>query len=109
LDARQENAKVDIYVWALCEEYYLVGAALETGTASSLPVALHLQSLDREYRLQSYEVPKDGMGYGPGIQAIFPPIAIKRMCEGDAVCYNGRAERLELENEHKAREYYGIK
>jgi hypothetical protein len=108
LDTEQEGIKVDVYVWALCEEYYLVENSLNMGTGSSLPVALHLQETGSEYRLLSYEVPKDGLGYGPSIQAIFSPLAIERMCEGDADCYNGRAERLELENLQKAREYYGI-
>jgi len=109
LDTKQEAIKADVYVWALCEEYYLVDNSLETGTGSSLPVALHMQKSGNEYRLQSYEVPKDGMGYGPSVQAIFSTLAIERMCEGDPDCYNGRAERLELENEQKAEEYYGLK
>jgi hypothetical protein len=108
LDTEQEGIKVDVYVWALCEEHYLVDNSLETGTASSLPVALHLQKSDNEYYLQSYEVPKDGIGYGPSIEVIFPDLAIKRMCERDVECPNQRVERLELENMQKAREYYGI-
>ena len=109
LDTKREDIKVDVYVWALCEEYYLVDNALETGTGSSLPVALYLQKSDNEYRLQSYEVPKDGMGYRPSIEIIFPSLAIEHMCEGDPHCHNQRVERLELENRQKAREYYGIK
>jgi hypothetical protein len=108
LDTEQKDINVDVYVWALCEEHYLVDNSLEPGTASSLPVALHLQRSDNEYYLQSYEVPKDGIGYGPSIEIIFPELAIKRMCEGDVECPNQRVERLELENKQKAREYYGI-
>jgi hypothetical protein len=107
LDTKQENINIDVYVWVLCEEYYLDDNALKMGTGSSLPVALHLQKVDSEYRLLSYEVPKDGTEYGPSIKNIFPPIAIKRMCEGDADCYNERAGRLELEVLQKAKEYYG--
>ena len=109
LDTKPENINVDVYVWAFCEEYYLVGNSLEVGTGSSLPVALHLQRAGGEYRLLSYEVPKDGTGYGPSIQVIFPRVAIERMCMGNTDCYNQRAERLEYENEQKAGEYYDIK
>lgn len=109
LDMKQEDAQVDAYVWALCQEYYMDDHSLELGTGSSLPVALHLQKTGNEYQLLSYEVPKDGMGYWPSIQAIFPTIAIERMCEGDASCYNQRAEKLVLENEQKAREFYKSK
>ena len=103
------NDKIDVYVWTLCQEYYLADGSLDKGTGSSLPVALHLQKADGEYRLLGYEVPKDGMKYGPSIQAIFPQKAIQHMCEDDPACYNGRAERLDLENRQKAREYYSIK
>jgi hypothetical protein len=109
LDTKQEEAQVDMYVWAMCQEYYLEGRSLVMGTGSSLPVALHLQGLDGGYRLASYEVPKDGIGYWPSIQAIFPALAIERMCEGDTDCYNGRAERLERESEQKAKAFYSIK
>lgn len=108
LDNRSQNENLDISVWALCEEFYLDGNSLEMGTGSSLPVALHLQRIDGDYRLLSYAVSKDGLGYGPSIQSIFSQVAIQRMCEGNPDCYNGRAQRLELENLQKAREYYGI-
>jgi hypothetical protein len=104
----RENG-ADVYVWALCGEYYLVNNMLTQGTASSLPVALHLQASNGEYQVVSHEVPGDGTQYWPGIQRIFPPDAILAMCLETVNCYNERAQRLEIAIEQDAREYYGVK
>ncbi len=109
LDTVSQPAGVDVYVWSLCAEYYLDNGALTMGTASSLPVALHLQQEDEQYRVISHEIPLDGVDYEPSIQRIFPPQAIENMCEGDIPCYNERAERLQQAVQEKAEEYYGIK
>jgi hypothetical protein len=98
----------DVYVWALCGEYILENGMLTLGTASSLPVALHMQESGESYDVISIEVPHDGTGYMPSIEAIFPPDAIREMCHGNADCYNERANRLENKIEQKARQYYGL-
>lgn len=100
---------VDVYVWALCGEYTLDNDVLTLGTASSLPVALHMQKSNGQYTVTSYEVPRDGIDYGPSIQRIFPPDAIEKMCVGNSNCYNERAQRLQNEIEQKAGENYGLK
>jgi hypothetical protein len=99
---------VDVYVWALCGEYTLDNSVLTLGTASSLPVALHMQKSNGQYTVTSYEVPRDGIDYGSSIQRIFPPAAIEKMCETNADCYNERAQRLQNEIEQKAGEVYGF-
>lgn len=106
-ETRDNGASV--YVWALCGEYTLVNGELTLSTASSLPVALHMQKSGGQYQVVSHEVPLDGMGYGASIQRIFPPEAIEKMCETNADCYNERAERLQKTIEQKAREYYSFK
>lgn len=107
MEIRADGA--DVYVWALCGEYYLENNVPTLGTAGSLPVALHLQKSGEQVRLASYEIPLSGGDYGPSIQDIFPPDAIRNMCEGNIECYNERAERLEENIEEQAREYYGQK
>jgi hypothetical protein len=99
--------KADVYVWALCGEYYLENDVPTLGTAGSLPVALHMQKSGEQVNLVSYEIPLSGVDYGPSIQNIFPLDAIQNMCEGNIECYNERAERLEVDIEQQAREYYG--
>ena len=109
LGSEVSDETADVYVWALCGEYYLDQGALTLGTASSLPVALHMQKSNGEYRLTGHEVPGDGTAYMPSIRRIFPADAIQKMCHEDANCYNERAWRLQGEIERKAGEYYGLK
>lgn len=106
-DLRTDGA--DVYVWALCGEYYMDNGILTMGTASSLPVALHMQKSGGQYVVTGHEIPLDGVDYGTSIQRIFPPQAIENMCKGDIPCYNERAERMERAVEEKAEEYYGVK
>lgn len=99
----------DIYVWALCGEYYLEDGMLNLGSASSLPVALYLESDARKgFTVTSHAVPLDGIEYMSSIRQIFPLQAIDKMCEEKPDCYNERANRLENSIEEKAREYYGL-
>jgi hypothetical protein len=99
----------DVYVWALCGEYYLEDGTLTMGTASSLPVALYMKISTGGYSISGYDIPRDGMEYGSSIRQIFPAGAIEAMCEGKPDCYNERAIRLENDIEAKAMEYYGMK
>ena len=100
---------MDVYVWALCGEYYLDNGVLTLGTASSLPVAIHMQKAGRVYEVVSCEIPSDGTDYMPSIQRIFTAAAIQKMCHENPDCYNERAQRLQNTIEQKAREYYGLK
>lgn len=109
LEAQVQADSADVYVWALCAEYTLEGETVVMQSASSLPVALHMQTSDGQYVVVSHEIPGDGTEYWPTIQRIFPPQAIEKMCEGDIPCYNERAERLERAVEEKAEEYYRVK
>ncbi len=115
LEMQEDGA--DVYVWALCGEYYLENGLPVLGTAGSLPVALHLVRGGETYALASYELPLDGTGYGASIEEIFPAEAIRKMCEGQPAgydeqriaCFNERAERLEADIEQQAWEYFGVK
>jgi hypothetical protein len=106
-EARADSA--DMYVWALCGEYYVDNDMLTLGTASSLPVAFHMQKAGSAYEVIGFEIPSDGMDYMPSIQRIFPPASIQKMCHENPDCYNERAQRLQNAIEQKAREFYGLK
>ncbi len=109
LGADLRSGSADVFVWALCAEYFLDNGALTMGTACSLPVALHMEEVDGLFQVTSYEIPGNGTDYSPSIQRIFPTEAIENMCEGEIDCYNERATRLENTVVEKAREYYGLK
>jgi len=102
------SRKTDVYIWALCAEYFLHDKTLTMGTASSLPVALHLQESGGVYQVTGMEVPLDGMGYGASLVRIFPAEAIQKMCREDADCYNERAKRLEDATREQAAEFYKV-
>lgn len=106
LGADMLSDRADVYVWALCAEYYREGEILTMGTASSLPVAMHMQISSGGYQMVSSEVPEDGIGYGASLQRIFPEAAIERMCHDNADCYNERANRLEGATKQQAEEFY---
>jgi hypothetical protein len=99
----------DVYVWALCGEYYFENDKLTLGTASSLPVAMHMQKVDGQYQVVRYEIPSDGSGFMPSIRRIFPADSIQKMCHQDTNCYNARALRLQKTIMKKAQEYYELK
>ncbi len=107
LGSRGREEEMEVFVWALCREYFLAGQELTSGTASSLPVALHLKKSGDGYALTGFDIPQDGTGFMPSIQAAFPAAAIRRMCLTDAECYNGRANRLEQEIRQRARSFFG--
>jgi hypothetical protein len=109
LGTESRDNVANVYVWALCGEYTLDNGVLTLSTASSLPVALHMQKSNGQYTVTSYEVPRDGIDYGPSIQRIFPPDAIEKICVTNTDCYNERAERLQNKIEQKAGEYYALK
>ena len=109
LGTESRDNVANVYVWALCGEYTLDNGVLTLSTASRLPVALHMQKSNGQYTVTSYDVPRDGIDYGPSIQRIFPPDAIEKICVTNTDCYNERAERLQNEIEQKAGEYYALK
>lgn len=109
LDAQVQAGSAEVYVWALCGEYTLSGETVVMQSGVSVPAALHLQKSGGGYVVLGHETPGDGTDYWPGIQRLFPPQAIERMCIGDIPCYNERAERLQRAVEEKAEEYYGLK
>jgi hypothetical protein len=105
------QAEGKIYLWVLCEEYYLEQGALMPGSGASLPVALLVQESNGRYEISGLLVPRDGTGYGIDVRAIFPPSAwsqIMSQSKDEMERYNERAARLEEQTEMKARLYYGV-
>jgi len=107
MDMRKDAANV--YVWALCGEYFLADGTLTLGTASSLPVVISMKRSFGGYTITGYAFPQDGMGYMPSIRELFPASAIQAMCHEKPDCYNERAIRLEQTIQAEAMTSYGLK
>ncbi len=109
LDAAQ-GVDGKIYLWVLCQEYYLEHEALDRGSGVSLPVALQIQDQNDRYEITGYWIPRDGTYFGPDVRAAFPENTwaqiMPRSLE-EIEQYNQRANRLELETERKAGTSFG--
>lgn len=110
LDAEQ-GAEGKIYLWALCQEYYLKQEVLKIGSGASLPVALQVREENGHYEIIDHTVPQDGAYYRPDVRIIFPRSTWSQIMpqgEEEISQYNDRASELEEETEMQARLYYGI-
>jgi hypothetical protein len=109
LDSDQSASNPAIYLWALCEEYYMVGETINKGTGISVPVALYLNKAGDVVEISSHRLPGNGNRYGRDIQAIFPANTWDSIFGKDGKTYNHRAQTLESEVKENAVNYYGIK
>ncbi len=101
----------NIYIWALCQEYYVEQDSLTTGSGISLPVALQTQAKNDHYEIIEHLVPGDGTYYGPDVRAIFPKSSWPQIMpanEDEINQYNDRANELMLDTRMQAGEYYSI-
>ena len=106
-----KGADGKIYVWALCQEYYLEQESLILGSGVSSPVALRIQEKNGHYEVIDHLVPRDGIYYGSDVQATFPENTWSQILpQGyDGINqYNYRANELEKDIEMQARSYYGV-
>lgn len=107
----EQGAESKIYLWALCQEYYLEQGSLTPGSGVSLPVALQIQEKNGRYEVIDHLVPRDGTYYGPDVQATFPQSTWSQIMpqnDDEINQYNYRANELEKDTEMQARAYYGI-
>ena len=106
-----QGAEGMIYLWALCQEYYLEQESLIPGSGVSLPVALRIQEKNGHYEIIGHLVPRDGTYYGPDVRATFPQNTWSQIMpqgEDEISQYNYRANKLKKDTEMKARSYYGM-
>lgn len=101
----------NIYIWALCLEYYSEQGSLATGSGISLPVALQTQKKNDHTEIIGHLVPRDGTYYGPDVRAIFPNSSWPQIMprnEDEINQYNSRANELQEETRMQAGETYLI-
>ncbi|MBS3752724.1 MAG: hypothetical protein KGY46_04970 [Anaerolineales bacterium] len=87
-----------IYLWVLCEEYYIDDGNLQRGTGLSTPVSLELLEIDEKYEIIDHFSPRDGSYYPPDVKQIFPENTwnrIHKSNQGDIYKSNYRIHQLE--------------
>jgi hypothetical protein len=72
LGAETAGRRVDVDVWALCEETQVTGRRVAIGTAESVPVVVHLRRTGSGLRAVGYEEPGDSPDYAPDVHRLFP-------------------------------------
>ena len=91
------TAAGEIYIWALCLEFYGEPDQLQEGSGISLPVALQIQEGDGQFQVTGHLFPGNGSLYGPDVKEIFPAStwgAILPVTDEEQDQYNLRANRL---------------
>jgi hypothetical protein len=72
----------DVYVWALCEEFYGTKSNVEQGTGVSAPVLLHVNGSGPHIVVTSWQMPGDGAAYAHDIATMFPASVARRVMHG---------------------------
>ena len=101
--------KPSLYLWALCQEYYIIDQDLDKGSGISVPVAIYLQKSGDGYIISAHELPVDGEGYGPSIWRLFPENLWPQIFpnqDDNYAAYNQRAERLDNATEQAAKIHF---
>lgn len=91
------DAEGEIYIWALCLEFYREEDRTLEGSGISLPVALQISEQNGQLQIASHLTPGDGSYYGPDVKEIFPASTWGKIFpdgEEEQDHYNLRASRL---------------
>jgi hypothetical protein len=101
----------ELYLWALCQEYYQEGELLKEGSGISLPVDLQIQGKDQKIMVMGHRIPRDGSYYGPDVRSIFPKSTWSQIMpqnKEETSLYNLRAKELIKETRMKAALEYNL-
>lgn len=72
LDIEETKQGVSEYLFAVCQEYYLIDGHLKEGTGISFPIVLFLQKENQIYKVLGHKIPRDGSQNSHDIDALFP-------------------------------------
>lgn len=107
---QQEGRVMRMYIWALCQEYYLDNGRLGEGSTISLPVALDIQKSGANYKITDYKVPRDGTYYTDDLYRIFPKhIRKHEIFSSDVTYHNQVVKDLESRIKTKAKDYFNLR
>lgn len=96
----EQGGLIDVYLWALIEEYVWV-QGLMPGTGSSIPMMVQLKREGSSYHPESYKVPRDGSYFGEDIKVIFP-----EKYQSKVFARSGNVLDLSQQNKQQAMEYF---
>jgi hypothetical protein len=102
LAAEPVSDNINLYLWALCQEYYLDKQTLQQGTGSSFPIALTIEQTNSAFNVLSHQVPSDGASYTEDINTIFPEKFRQEISPESANTQNQRVNRLLDETKREA-------
>jgi len=97
-EMRRCGDKNDVYLWVLCQEYYLDGEAIQEGTGSSLPMPLTLEARGSTYTVLESRVPGEVAQSTELVHEYFPRSAWRKIIPQtaqDSEEHNARVERLQ--------------
>ena len=97
-DMHEAGGPVDVYLWVLCQEYYLNGETLELGTGTSMPVVLALEHTGGTYSVVADTIQGEVSPSKELVRAYFPPSAwasVMPNSDQEVVEFNARIDRLE--------------
>lgn len=99
------NGKTSVFLWTLCQEFYLEDDKLKFGASVSLPLVLLSKMSKQGYKIVGHREPTDGAGHSQSIKRIFPKKYLKNIHpEGNG--YNERTHRLSAEAKTRAMLFY---
>lgn len=102
LDTQQEGENINVYLWAVCQEYYSDKQNLRQGTSASLPVALVMQKNDNNLSVLAHRIPRDGALYAEDMPIIFSKKFVAKVQAESTADRNNRVNRLQSEIERDA-------
>jgi hypothetical protein len=97
LGAEATDRGYNLYIWALCQEYYRQNNKLELGTGGAFPVALVVQRDGDQFEAISHRQPREGGLYAEDLPVIFPKNVLSILKSDSTDRSNQRGARLQAE------------
>ena len=101
----QRGSSYDVYLWALCQEYFIRDGGLQEGTGSSLPIALTLEQRGSGCVVKQGRIPGEVAQSQELVREYFPEPAwagIEPRTDEEVEAYNARVQRLVSQVEAEA-------
>jgi hypothetical protein len=93
----------ELYLWTLCQEFYLKAGDLQEGSGVSAPIALTVDMHTDGCRPVDHRMPRDGSLYAQDIRDLFPLSVRAQMQIQDTRRHSQRVEALQEQVYEKAR------
>jgi hypothetical protein len=98
------NNMMDVYVYAISDEYFYKNGGISPGSGSGLPVAVRADTSGGGFKIAGYSFPGDGDLYSKDLRKLFP-VFVRWQIDNIS---NGEVDKLEHNNIQKAKSYYSL-